>query len=310
MKALTSLQGYSRSVKSRTVLTVWLRYRAPYHWPSMLSFLQARSIPAIEVLEAGAYWRTVVFAGRQGIIECRPVSGQRLAVRIHGLPAALLPGMVARLRRVFDLDASPALIEGQLRRDPLMARLIAQRPGLRVPGGWAAFEQVMRTVLGQQISVAGAITLAGRLVARHGRPLASVLAADKRLTHVFPEPQAIAEVDLSDLGMPRSRAATLSGMARAMLDDPRLLQADSDLQTWVKRLCLRRGIGPWSAQYLALRQLGDGDAFPLGDVALLKAIRLLEPELTPLAERALHWQPWRAYAAQHLWASLSGPQPD
>ncbi|MNP60496.1 DNA-3-methyladenine glycosylase [compost metagenome] len=95
-----------------------------------------------------------------------------------------------------------------------------------------------------------------------------------------------------------------------MLDDPRLLQADSDLQTWVKRLCLRRGIGPWSAQYLALRQLGDGDAFPLGDVALLKAIRLLEPEQTPLAERALHWQPWRAYAAQHLWASLSGPQPD
>ncbi|MFQ6576491.1 DNA-3-methyladenine glycosylase family protein [Pseudomonas sp. UM16] len=307
MKALNSLQSYRRSVQHGAVLTVWLRYRAPYHWPSMLNFLQARSIPGVEVVEAGAYWRTVVIGGRQGIIHCRRRNGQQLAVSIHGLPARLVPGLVARLRRVFDLDADPVSIECQLRRDPLMARLIAQRPGLRVPGGWAAFEQVMRTVLGQQISVAGAMTLARRLVVRHGLPLAPALATDKRLTHVFPEPQAIAEDDLSDLGMPRSRAATLSGMAKAMLEDPSLLQPDSDLQTWVKRLCHQRGIGPWSAQYLALRQLGDGDAFPLGDVALLKAIRLLEPEPTPLAERALRWRPWRAYAAQHLWASLSAP---
>lgn len=309
MKAFTSLQGYRRSVRSGAVLTVWLSYRAPYHWPSMLNFLSVRSIPAIEAVEAGVYRRTVVLGGRQGIVYCRPVAGQRLAVSVCGLPASVLPGLVARVRRVFDLDADPAFIEGQLRRDPLMAQLITARPGLRVPGGWSAFEQVMRTVLGQQISVAGAITLAGRLVARHGLALEPGLAGDARLSHVFPLAQAIADVDLSDLGMPRSRAATLSGMARAMLDDPRLLHADGDLQAWVRRLCQLRGIGPWSAQYLALRQLGDADAFPLGDVALVKAVRLLEVEQIPLAERALAWRPWRAYAAQHLWASLVAPQP-
>ncbi|MGH8463967.1 MAG: AlkA N-terminal domain-containing protein, partial [Pseudomonas sp.] len=262
MNTFTPLHGYQRSVRRDAELSVWLHYRAPYHWPLMLAFLRARSIPTIETVEAGTYRRTVVLGGHQGIIQCRPVNGQRLAVTIHGLPAGLLPGLVARLRRVFDLDADPLRIAAQLGRDPLMAALLAKRPGLRVPGGWDGFEQVMRTVLGQQISVAGAITLAGRLVARHGLPLAPHLAFDERLTHVFPVPQAIIDVDLSDLGMPRSRAATLTGMARALLDDPRLLRADSDLHTWVRRLCQLPGIGPWSAQYLALRQLGDADAFP------------------------------------------------
>lgn len=309
MKAFTSLQAYQRSVRSRTV-TVWLSYRAPYHWPSMLAFLSARSIPTLEAVEAGVYRRTVVLGGRQGTVSCRPVAGQRLAVTLHGLPASVLPGLVARLRRVFDLDADPGLIDAQLRQDPLMARLITARPGLRVPRGWSAFEQVMRTVLGQQISVAGAITLAGRLVARHGRALAPNVVLDQRLSHVFPLAQAIADADLSDLGMPRSRAATLSGMAQALLDDPRLLHPDRDLQTWVRRLCQLPGIGPWSAQYLALRLLGDADAFPLGDAVLAKAVRLLEAEQMPLAERSLAWQPWRAYAAQHLWTSLSAPQLD
>lgn len=304
------LKRYRRSVRQGPTITVWLNYRAPYHWPSMLGFLAARSIAGIEALEAGVYRRTVVVAGRQGVIHCRPGAGQRLALSVSGLPASSLPGLIARVRRVFDLDADPHLIEPQLGRDPLMAHLIGARPGLRVPGGWEPFEQVMRTVLGQQISVAGAMTLAGRLVARHGQPLARALSADQRLTHVFPLPQAIADVDLSDLGMPRARAATLSGMARALLDDPRLLRADVDLHAWVTRLCRLRGIGPWSAQYLALRQLGAADAFPLGDVALAKALRLLESTEVRLAERALAWRPWRAYAAQHLWAWLAAPQRD
>ncbi|MFK8328761.1 DNA-3-methyladenine glycosylase family protein [Pseudomonas sp. BJa5] len=310
MSTSLPLKRYWRSVRHGPTITVWLSYRAPYHWPSMLGFLAARSIAGIEALEVGVYRRTVVMAGRQGVIHCRPVGGQRLALTVSGLPASLLPGLIARVRRVFDLDADPHVIAQQLGRDPLMARLIAARPGLRVPGGWEPFEQVMRTVLGQQISVAAAMTLAGRLVARHGQPLARALIADRQLTHVFPLPQAIADVDLSDLGLPRSRAATLSGMARALLEDPRLLRADADLHTWITRLCRLRGIGPWSAQYLALRQLGAADAFPLGDVALAKALRLLESAEAQLAERALAWRPWRAYAAQHLWAWLAAPQRD
>lgn len=310
MRAFSSLQGYRRTLRSAPTLTVWLRYRAPYHWPSMLGFLQARSIAAIEVVEAGEYRRTVSLGGHHGIVHCRPVAADQLAVTLYGLPSSVLPGLVARLRRVFDLDAEPQRIERDLGRDPLMAGLIAARPGLRVPGGWAAFEQAMRTVLGQQISVAGAMTLAGRMVARHGVPLAPGLSTDERLTHVFPQPEVIAASDLSSLGMPRARAATLSVMARAILDEPGLLRGDTDLHSWVTRLCQLSGIGPWSAQYLALRQRADADAFPLGDVALIKALRQLEPGGVKLAERALAWQPWRAYAAQHLWVSLSAPQPD
>lgn len=272
----------------------------------MLGFLAVRSISGVEVTQAGVYRRTVRVGTRQGIVECRPARGHRLALSVYGLDRRALPGLIARVRRVFDLDADPALIERQLARDPLMARLIAARPGLRVPRGWDAFEQVMRTVLGQQISVAGAMTLAARLVARHGQLLLATHAGEPRLTHVFPAAKAIAHGDLTGLGMPGSRAATLSGMALAMLDDPHLLRADADLQAWVQHLCRLRGIGPWSAQYLALRQLGAADAFPLGDVALAKAVRLLESAEVQLADRALAWRPWRAYAAQHLWASLAG----
>lgn len=306
MTQTTALHAYRCNVRGQPVLTVWLKYRAPYHWPSMLGFLAARSISGVEVMQAGVYRRTVRLGNRQGMIECRPARGQCLAVSLYGLPRQALPGLIARVRRVFDLDADPGLIEGQLARDPLMAQLIAARPGLRVPRGWEAFEQVMRTVLGQQISVAGAMTLAGRLVLRHGQPLLAPHVIEPRLTHVFPLAKTIAQADLSGMGMPGSRAATLSGMALAMLADPKLLRADVDLQAWVQRLCRLRGIGPWSAQYLALRQLGAADAFPLGDVALAKALRLLESAEVQLADRALAWRPWRAYAAQHLWASLAG----
>jgi len=190
-----------------------------------------------------------------------------------------------------------------LSRDPLMAKLLAARPGLRVPQGWDACEQAMRTVLGQQISVAGAMTLAGRLVARHGRPMGLQATG---LTHVFPTAQVLATAELANLGMPRSRAVTLATVARALLEQPGLLRPDQALEPLVDKLCRLKGIGPWSAQYLALRQAGVRDAFPLGDVALLKALRLLEGPQVQLADRALAWHPWRAYAAQHLWASLPG----
>ena len=154
-----------------------------------------------------------------------------------------------------------------------MARLLAARPGLRVPQGWDACEQAMRTVLGQQISVAGAMTLAGRLVVRHGQPLRLAVAG---LTHVFPTADVLAAADLENMGMPGARAATLGTLARALQEQPSLLRKGQALESLLANLRLLKGIGPWSAQYLALRQAGASDALPLGDVALAKACACLK----------------------------------
>lgn len=304
MTRLTRLHAVRRSLSSQGPQWLWLRYQRPYHWPSTLAFFAARCIPGIESCLEDVYRRSFVWAGRHGVLEAKP--GLCLRVRLSGVTAAQVPGLIARLRRVFDLDAQPALIAATLCADPLMARLLAARPGLRVPKGWEPCEQAMRTVLGQQISVAGAMTLAGRLVARHGQPLR---AAEPCLSHVFPDVEALAVAELTGLGMPQARAMTLSTLARALLVQPDLLRPGQSLERAIKRLCLLKGIGPWSAHYLALRQLGDSDALPLGDVALVKALRLHEGPPAQLAERAQAWRPWRAYAAQHLWASLADFHP-
>jgi DNA-3-methyladenine glycosylase II len=305
MSPLSRLHAVRRSLSPGGQHLLWLRYRPPYCWPSTLAFLAARCIPGIETCSDGVYRRSFVCAGRHGVLEARP--GACLQVRLHGVDPRQVPGLIARLRRVFDLDAQPARIAAALSADALMARLLAARPGLRVPKGWEPCEQAMRTVLGQQVSVAGAMTLAARLVARHGPPLR---VDAPLLSRVFPAVETLATAELEGLGMPRARAATLSTLARALRDRPDLLRRGQVLAEAVERLCLLKGIGPWSAQYLALRQLGDGDALPLGDIALIKALRLHEGPQAQLAERAQAWRPWRAYAAQHLWASLadfSGP---
>ncbi|APO82662.1 DNA-3-methyladenine glycosylase family protein [Pseudomonas putida] len=303
MPKLTPLRAVRRSLPTPGHHTLWLRYRAPYHWPSTLAFLAARCIPGIETCLDGTYRRTLVIAGRHGVLHATPSGSQYLRVRLEGVPAHALPGLTARLRRVFDLDADPARINAELSRDPLMARLLQERPGLRVPQGWDACEQAMRTVLGQQVSVAGAMTLAGRLVQRHGVPLRWPAPG---LSHVFPALPVLAAAQFVGMGMPRARAATLGTLASALLAEPGLLRRGQVLDQLLRNLCQLKGIGPWSAHYLALRQAGAADALPLGDVALIKALRLLEGDDAQLAQRALAWRPWRAYAAQHLWASL-GP---
>ncbi len=303
MPKFTPLHAVRRALPTSGHHTLWLRFHAPYHWPSTLAFLAARCIPGIETCRDGTYRRTLVVAGRHAVLHATPLRNQRLRVHLEGVPSHALPGLIARLRRVFDLDADPARINAELSRDPLMARLLHERPGLRVPQGWDACEQAMRTVLGQQISVAGAMTLAGRLVQRYGVPLRF---SSPGLTHVFPTLPALAAAQFESMGMPRARAATLGTLANALLAEPDLLHTGQVLDELLRNLCSLKGIGPWSAHYLALRQAGAADALPLGDVALIKALRLLEGDDAQLAERALAWRPWRAYAAQHLWASL-GP---
>lgn len=280
-----------------------LRYKPPYDWPAMLAFLQRRAIPGLECVAQGVYSRSIELDGVQGWIRVEPAAGHALRASIRMPKLATLPNIIARLRRQFDLAADPLSIAAHLSGDPLLAPLVKQRPGLRVPGAWDGFELAIRAVLGQQISVTAAIRLAARLVAAHGRALTS---PDGSLTHVFPKPEAVAKADLTALGMPRSRAATLNGVAAAALAHPDLFGAHGDLAAAIQRLRAIRGVGEWTAQYIALRQLREPDAFPAADLGLMRALvdaQGRRPTAPQLLARAEPWRPWRAYAAQHLWAS-------
>ena len=255
-----------------------------------------------------AYCRTIQLDGAPGTISIQPAQGTNaLRARIHIAKPSSLPSIIARLRRVFDLAADPGAIAAHLGQDPLLAPLLRRHPGLRVPGAWDGFELAIRAVLGQQISVAAAVGLAARLVQRYGEPLPK---PEPGLTHLFPVPERLAGADLTTLGMPRSRAATLSAVAAAVLEDPQLFSAQRDLEDAVRRLRAIAGVGEWTAQYIALRQLREPDAFPASDVGLLRALsdeHGTRPSAEQLLARAEPWRPWRAYAAQHLWLAPSAP---
>lgn len=281
-----------------------LAYQPPYDWSAMLGFLSARAVVGMETVVDGVYSRSIALNGIHGVISVRP-AGDVLEVTLDFPDSAAVPEIVARLRRMFDLDANLPAIHRQLTVDPLMARLIAARPGLRVPGAWDGLELAIRAVLGQQISVVAAIKLAGKLVVQYGQPLQSPMPG---LSHVFPDAAVLAAADLATLGMPKSRGRTLSGVAQALLDDPRLFEPERE--GGVARLLALHGIGDWTAQYIALRQLREMDAFPSGDVGLINSLAALEGEAVTARElwaRAEVWRPYRGYAAQVLWTSLSRP---
>lgn len=280
-----------------------LRYHPPYDWAAMLEFLRRRAILGIEHVTTDSYARTIEVDGAQGTVVVRHARENALRVTVRCRRLQALPAIIARLRRVFDLAADPLPIAAHLAKDPTLAPLIKMRPGLRVPGAWDGFELAIRAVLGQQITVTAAAGLAGRLVAAFGERLAEP-AGD--LTHVFPRPEAMASGDMSRLGMPRSRAATLVAVAAAAAADPHLFDATGELDDAVRRLRAIRGIGEWTAQYIALRQLREPDAFPAADLGLMRAMageNQSRPSAAELLDRAEIWRPWRAYAAQHLWAA-------
>jgi DNA-3-methyladenine glycosylase II len=280
-----------------------LAYVPPYDWEAMLGFLAARAVVGIETVGDGVYSRSIGLNGVHGTVSVWLGTVDALAVELDFPDPAAVPEIVIRLRRMFDLDADVALMQAHLANDPLLARLNAERPGLRIPGAWDGLELAFRAVLGQQITVAAAIRLAGKLVAQYGAPLDSSVPG---LTHVFPEAPVLAVADLAALGMPKSRAGTLSGVAQALLDEPSLFEPNRE--GGMARLLALHGIGEWTAQYIALRQLRDLDGFPHGDVGLLRALEVLEgqrPTARDLSLRAEAWRPYRGYAAQLLWTSLS-----
>jgi AraC family transcriptional regulator of adaptative response / DNA-3-methyladenine glycosylase II len=300
---LRRARGPDVSARQHGEIVLLLRYHPPYDWPAMLEFLRRRAIPGIELVTANRYARSVQLDGVQGVVAVEPTEGNALRAIVRFSKLSALPAIIARLRRVFDLAADPTAIAAHLAKDPTLAPLVKARPGLRVPGAWDGFELAIRAVLGQQITVAAAMRLAGRLVAAYGERLAQ---PDGALTHVFPRPESLAAADLTILGMPRSRAAALSAVAAAVLADTHLFDAAADLDEAVQRLRSIRGIGEWTAQYIALRQLREPDAFPAADIGLMRAIASREGHgrsAAELLDRANPWRPWRAYAAQHLWAA-------
>jgi 3-methyladenine DNA glycosylase/8-oxoguanine DNA glycosylase len=212
--------------------------------------------------------------------------------------------LVERVRRVFDLDADPLQIAEHLARSSVLRPLVAAAPGMRLPGAWDPFELAVRGILGQQITVRAATTLAGRLAAAFGTPIE----ASDGLTHLFPRPEVLADADVASIGMPRARAATLRALAAAVARGASVLDAARGPAAAVEQLCAIPGIGAWTAQYIAMRALGETDAFPAGDLGVRKALGNGTGPLTAAAVERLSepWRPWRAYAVMHLWSSLAG----
>jgi AraC family transcriptional regulator of adaptative response / DNA-3-methyladenine glycosylase II len=301
--ALRRLTGPEASAGPGGEITLLLRYQPPYDWAAMLEFLRLRAIPGIEHVTDRCYSRTIQFHGVQGTVSVESAARNALRAAIRFPKLSALPVIIARLRRVFDLAADPLPIAAHLATDPVLAGLIAKRPGLRLPGAWDGFELAIRAVLGQQISVPAGVRLAGRLARLYGEPMTAPLPG---LTHIFPRPQVLAGADLTVLGMPRSRAATLSAVAAAVTADADLFGISRGLTEAIERIRAIPGVGEWTAQYIALRQLREPDAFPAADVGLMRALandQGRRPTAVELLARAEKWRPWRAYAAQHLWAA-------
>lgn len=284
-------------------VTVRLRYRKPYDWTALLEHLRARAIDGVERVDEGTYARTVSEDGESGtVVVAHSLRHGALTATIRCSGVRALPRIVNRIRRVFDLGADVTGIAAHLAADPLLAPLVARRPGLRVPGGWDGFELAVRAILGQQVSVEAARGLAGRLV----RACGPAVHADPGLTHGFPDAVRLASADLSSVGAPAARIAALRALARAALADPRLFEPLGTLDETVQRLSRIRGIGEWTAQYIALRAAREPDAFPAGDRGIVRGFATLSgkaPDAGELGRRAERWRPFRAYAAQHLWAA-------
>ena len=294
-------RGHSPA-RDHSELSLHLTYRPPLAFDDLLAFLSFRAIPRVESISGGVYRRTLEVGGVPGRVAVRAVAGSAaLSVTVAlGEPAPLV-SVVERLRRVFDLEADPIAIEEHLAADPLLAPAVAAHPGLRVPGAWDGFELAVRAILGQQVSVRGATTLAGRLVERFGAPCPGD--ADESVDRLFPRPERLARARIESIGLPGVRAGAIRALARAVASGELALDGSGDPDSTRAALLDLPGIGAWTAAYISMRALREPDAFPDGDLGLRRALAGPEglPSARALRERAEAWRPWRAYAALYLW---------
>jgi AraC family transcriptional regulator of adaptative response / DNA-3-methyladenine glycosylase II len=300
----SSLRRGATGERGASAITLGLPYRPPFAWDEMLAFLRARAIPGVESVCGGAYARIIELGGTIGEVRVAHDAGRsRLQATIAFPVISEIPVIIARLRRMFDLDADVHVIGASLSGDPLLAPLVAERPGLRVPGSWDPFELAVRAIVGQQISVTAATRLIGRVAEEYGEPVSG---AGPALERVFPSPAVLARAPIA--GMPSSRASAINSLALSAAQDDGLFDRGSDVRDSIDRLCELPGLGPWTANYIAMRAMREPDAFPSGDIGLLRALDGGHGRPTPreLDERSQAWRPWRAYAALHLWSALGG----
>lgn len=298
------LEGGTRDAGS--ALCVVLDVRPPFDAASALAFLRARAVPGAESFVGDVYTRAVALDGAAGLVTITSTPGRAaISVEVSAGLAPHLMTIAARARRLFDTDADPLLIGAHLSRDGLLSRQVRLRPALRVMGAFDPFEWAVRAVLGQQISVRAAITIAGRLLAAFGVPL-KMPATGVPARFAWPNAARLAGARLealTALGLTRARAATVLGLARAVADGRLLLDRGAEPLATREALLALPGVGPWTAQYIELRALGWPDAFPAGDLGLRKALGgISTAECEARSER---WRPWRAYAATHLWHGLA-----
>ncbi|MEU7278372.1 AlkA N-terminal domain-containing protein [Streptomyces sp. NPDC045431] len=287
------------------VIALRLPYRAPLNPDNLFGHLAATAVPGVEEWRDGAYRRTLALPHGHGIVALAP-RPDHIACRLSLTDPRDLTLAISRCRRLLDLDADPVAIDDQLRTDPLLAPLVDQAPGRRVPRTVDAAEFAVRAVLGQQVSTAAARTHAGRLVTAHGTPVDDPQGG---LTHLFPGPEALAALDPEALALPRSRRATLTTLVGALADGSLRLGLGTDWDEARSRLAALPGFGPWTVEAIAMRALGDPDAFLPTDLGVRRAAAGLGLPSTPaaLTARAAAWRPWRAYAVQYLWATDSHP---
>jgi AraC family transcriptional regulator, regulatory protein of adaptative response / DNA-3-methyladenine glycosylase II len=292
---LRSTRRAAPEAQSSGVITVALAVREPFDAASLLGFLLPRAVRGVETCRESTYARTLRLPHGHGTVELEPKS-DRVLCRLTLTDLRDLASAVERCRRLLDLDADPVAIDDQLSTDPLLAPLLSKRPGLRVPGHVDGFEAAVRAVVGQQISVAGARTILGRLVDRYGDRVCD----GAELTHLFPTPSAIAAADSDALPMPRSRGRALVALAAAVQSGDVVLDRSADRASVRESLLALTGIGPWTADYIALRALGDPDVFLAGDLGVKQGLSALGATGNPV-EIAAAWRPWRSYALMHVW---------
>ena len=266
-----------------------LQYRPPYDWQGVIGFFERHAIAGVEQVSAGSYQRKLLLGGYPASFEVAPVPGRHaLQLELQSQDHSLLMPMVARVRQMFDLDANPAVIHDTLQQDPSLAALLEACPGVRAPGHWSLYESTVRAIVGQQISTAAARGICARL--------AAATAADAEHL-VFPAASALASLDDSHFPMPGRRRDSLRGLCRQFIERGEQLD--------LADLAAAPGVGPWTLALVAMRGMGDPDAFPPRDLGLERAWHSATGGNSPLMPQTEHWRPWRSYGANLLWRSLS-----
>jgi AraC family transcriptional regulator of adaptative response / DNA-3-methyladenine glycosylase II len=295
-------------------VTISLPYRPPFDWPLMLSFFRLRQISNIEKVSDTEYCRSFTLENCNGWFKVFKSADKPSYKTKHALQLTVsmsdfsyLNQVIVRVRKMFDLDADMSLIHQHLNSHPVLNTAIEQYPGLRLPGCWNIFEFSIRAILGQQISVKAATTLAQRIAEKYGSDLDQTQTPYAEMTKHFPTPEQLKQVDYSNIGLTQSRLATLQRWVDFYLATPDVFEKSESIETLEKTLTQLKGIGPWTVNYIAMRGLSDPDAFPSADLGIIKALTVHDerPNNKTILAIAQQWRPWRAYAAIYLWQSLA-----